>query len=135
MKKTLILFALLSSTAIFSQEITQAKEKNTENTIYESLADKAEYPGGLNAFRKKFMETFKIGKVNGSGQVKSEVRFVIDQQGFITDIQTIGANDSMNREMERTLKKISKTKWEPAKLDGIPVKYRFKLPITVNIGS
>ncbi len=98
MKKTLILFAFLSSTAIFSQEITQAKEKNTENTIYESLADKAEYPGGLNAFRKKFMEAFKIGKVNGSGQVKSEVRFVIDQQGFITDIQTIGANDSMNRE-------------------------------------
>lgn len=79
------------------------------------------------------METFKIGKVNGSGQVKSEVRFVIDQQGFITDIQTIGANDSMNKEMERTLKKISKTAWKPAKLNGIPVKFRFKLPITINI--
>ncbi|WP_185146976.1 energy transducer TonB [Chryseobacterium echinoideorum] len=75
----------------------------------------------MNAFRKKFTETFKIEKVAGKGQIKSEVRFVIDQQGSITEITTIGANKSMNKEMARTLKKISKTKWKPAKLNGIPV--------------
>ena len=136
MKKTLILLTLLSSLTIFSQETTPVEEKqNTENTVYESLADKAEYPGGINAFRQKFMQTFKYERVKGKGQIKSEVRFVIDKQGSITEITTLGDNESMNKEMERTIKKISKTKWEPAKLDGKPVRFRYRLPITISIDS
>lgn len=135
MKKLLIFAVLMNSANIFSQETVSANQEKTDvnNTIYEDIADKAEYPGGINAFRNNFAQTFKAGKVNGRGQVKSEVRFVVDQQGMITDITTIGENKSMNKEMERAIKAMSKTKWIPAKIDGQPVKFRFKLPITINL--
>lgn len=135
MKKLLIFAVLMTSVNIFSQEAASANQEKTDinNTIYEDIPDKAEFPGGINAFRNNFSQTFKAGKVNGRGQIKSEVRFVVDQQGMITDITTIGENKSMNKEMERTIKAMSKTKWIPAKIDGQPVKFRFKLPITINL--
>lgn len=135
MKKLLIFAVLMTSVNIFSQEAASANQEKTDinNTIYEDIPDKAEFPGGINAFRNNFSQTFKAGKVNGRGQIKSEVRFVVDQQGMITDIKTIGENKSMNKEMERTIKAMSKTKWIPAKIDGQPVKFRFKLPITINL--
>lgn len=135
MKKLLIFAVLMTSVNIFSQEAATANQEKTDinNTIYEDIPDKAEFPGGINAFRNNFSQTFKAGKVNGRGQIKSEVRFVVDQQGMITDITTIGENKSMNKEMERTIKAMSKTKWIPAKIDGQPVKFRFKLPITINL--
>ena len=135
MKKLLIFAVLMTSVNIFSQEVASANQEKTDinNTIYEVIPDKAEFPGGINAFRNNFSQTFKAGKVNGRGQIKSEVRFVVDQQGMITDITTIGENKSMNKEMERAIKAMSKTKWIPAKIDGQPVKFRFKLPITINL--
>ncbi|KUJ57695.1 energy transducer TonB [Chryseobacterium aquaticum] len=135
MKKLLIFAVLMTSVNIFSQEAASANQEKTDinNTIYEDIPDKAEFPGGINAFRNNFSQTFKAGKVNGRGQIKSEVRFVVDQQGMITDITTIGQNKSMNKEMERAIKAMSKTKWIPAKIDGQPVKFRFKLPITINL--
>lgn len=135
MKKLLVFAVLMTSVNIFSQEAASANQEKTDinNTIYEDIPDKAEFPGGINAFRNNFSQTFKAGKVNGRGQIKSEVRFVVDQQGMITDITTIGENKSMNKEMERTIKAMSKTKWIPAKIDGQPVKFRFKLPITINL--
>ena len=135
MKKLLVFAVLMTSVSIFSQEVASANQEKTDinNTIYEDIPDKAEFPGGINAFRNNFSQTFKAGKVNGRGQIKSEVRFVVDQQGLITDITTIGENKSMNKEMERTIKAMSKTKWIPAKIDGQPVKFRFKLPITINL--
>jgi len=135
MKKLLILIVLIISNPIFSQETVSPNKENisVDNTVYEDVADKAEYPGGINAFRNNFSQTFKMEKVRGRGQIKSEVRFVIDQQGIITDIITIGDSKSMNKEMERTIKVMSKTKWIPAKINGQPVKFRFKLPITINI--
>lgn len=135
MKKLLVFAVLMTSVNIFSQEVASANQEKTDinNTIYEDIPDKAEFPGGINAFRNNFSQTFKAGKVNGRGQIKSEVRFVVDQQGMITDITTIGENKSMNKEMERAIKAMSKTKWIPAKIDGQPVKFRFKLPITINL--
>lgn len=134
MKKLLVFAVLIASINIFSQQASSASQENpSSNMVYEDIADKAEYPGGINAFRNNFMQTFKTGKVNGRGQIKSEVRFVVDQQGMITDVMTIGDNKSMNKEMERTIKAMSKTKWIPAKIDGEPVKFRFKLPITINL--
>lgn len=137
MKKLFTIFLVIISTQIFSQQTVPANQENKGlyTTVYEDIADKAEYPGGINAFRNLFSQTFKTEKINGKGQIKSEVRFVVDQQGKITDIISIGDNKSMNKEMERTIKAMSKTKWAPATIDGHPVKYRFKLPITINIGS
>lgn len=134
MKKLLVLVVLISSIKIFSQETVVVKpETNPSNdTVYEKVDKIPEYSGGINAFRTNFSKTFDGSKINAKGMIKSEAQFVISKEGIITDIVIIGANKSMNKEMERSIKAMSKTKWIPAEINGQYVKYKFKLPITMN---
>lgn len=135
MKKLLVFVILIISVKTFSQEaISSNKESvNVDNNVYDKADRVAVYPGGIDAFRKNFYQTFDSGKINGRGKIKSEATFVIDQSGYITDIKIIGDNKSMNKEMERAIKAMSKTKWSPATLNGQIVKYRFRLPIATNL--
>lgn len=135
MKKLLVFVILIISVKTFSQEaISSNKESvSVDNNVYDKADRVAVYPGGIDAFRKNFYQTFDSGKINGRGKIKSEATFVIDQSGYITDIKIIGDNKSMNKEMERAIKAMSKTKWSPATLNGQIVKYRFRLPIATNL--
>lgn len=134
MKKLLVLVVLISSIKIFSQETVVVKpEANPSNdTVYEKVDKIPEYPGGINAFRTNFSKTFDGSKINAKGMIKSEAQFVISKEGIITDIVIIGGNKSMNKEMERSIKAMSKTKWIPAEINRQYVNYKFKLPITMN---
>ncbi|MGD1318697.1 energy transducer TonB [Chryseobacterium sp. 2R14A] len=137
MKKTLILILFLAFNLIFSQnktaDINKTLELQKKDSLYNEVDEPAVYPGGINTFRNNFAKTFNSSKINAKGKVKSEAQFVVSQEGIISDIKIIGDNKSMNKEMERAIKAMSKTKWEPAKIDGKPVKFYFKLPITINI--
>lgn len=134
MKKLVVFVLLMSSINIFSQEtfpLNIEKESQVDN-VYEKVDKQPEYPGGINAFRNNFARTFDSSKINGKGIIKSELGFVIDKDGMITEIVALGDNKSMNKEMERSIKAMSKTKWMPAELEEKPVKFRFKLPITMS---
>jgi len=135
MKKLLVLILLVSSIKIFSQEAIPPKQENvnTDENIYEKVDNQPEYPGGINAFRSNFTKTFDASKINAIGIIKSEAQFVISKEGMITDIKISGDNKSMNKEMERAIKAMSKIRWKPAEIKGYPVKYKFKLPITMNL--
>ncbi|WP_265426789.1 hypothetical protein [Chryseobacterium sp. YIM B08800] len=136
MKKTLIVTLFLSFGIFFSQNHTSALNKTFElekkDSLYQDADELPVYPGGINAFRNNFAKTFNSSKINANGLAKSEARFVISEEGIITDIVIIGENKSMNKEMERSIKSMSKTKWKPAILNGKPVKYLFRLPIAMN---
>lgn len=134
MKKLVVFVLLMSSINIFSQETVSPnveKESQVDN-VYEKVEKIPEYPGGINAFRNNFARTFDSSKINGNGIIKSEIGFVIDKDGIITEIVALGNNKSMNKEMERSIKAMSKTKWKPAEIAGQAVKYRFRLPMTMN---
>ncbi len=135
MKKLLVIFILIGSAKVFAQENTVIGKEivSSNNNIYEEVDKMPEYPGGLNLFRKNFSQNFDISKINGSGTMKSEVQFVISKEGMITDITVTGNNRSMNKEMERTIKALSITRWKPAEIKGYPVKYKFRLPMTMNL--
>ena len=69
--------------------------------------------------------------MNGDeGVVKSEVTFVVERDGSITDVKATGSNSAMNAEAIRTVKSI-KNKWAPAKINGQAVRYRYRLPLTM----
>lgn len=136
MKKLLVFAVLIISVKTFSQEVSPSS--NQENVaVDKNIYDKADtnpvYPGGIDAFRKNFYQTFDSGKINGKGKIKAEALFVIDQNGNITEVKVNGENKSMNKEMARAIKAMSKTKWKPATLNGQVVKYRFRLPIATNL--
>lgn len=133
MKKLLLLFILSFSVNLFSQEVEASQEPIENNIVYDKVDKQPEYPGGINAFRRNFSQTFNSSKINGKGQVKSEAIFVIGKDGYITAIEILGDNKSMNKEMERSIKTMSKTKWSPAEIKGHAVNYKFRLPITMNL--
>ena len=100
--------------------------------VYESVDQDAEFPGSLNAFRGKFSENFDTGAMEGGeGTIKANVTFIVERDGSVTDVKVSGPNSDFNREAERTVKSI-RTKWTPAKINGQPVRQRYKLPVTMN---
>jgi periplasmic protein TonB len=110
----------------------EVKPQVNENQVYTEVEQTAEFPGGINAFRNKVASNFDGSAMNGDeGTVKAEVTFVVERDGSITDVKASGGNSDFNAEAMRTIKSI-KNKWTPAKINGQSVRYRFRLPLTMN---
>jgi len=108
-----------------------AEVKVSETQVYTEVEQLAEYPGGINAFRSKVSSNFDTSVMDGDeGTVKGEVTFVVERDGSITDVKATGSNKTFNQEAVRTVQSI-KTKWTPAKVNGQNVRYRYRLPLTM----
>lgn len=100
--------------------------------VYESVDQEAEFPGSLNSFRNKIVENFDNSAMEGGeGTLKTTVTFIVERDGSISDVKATGSNPDFNSEAVRTVKSI-RTKWVPAKINGQPVRQRFRLPLTMN---
>jgi protein TonB len=109
----------------------EVKPQVNENQVYTEVEQTAEFPGGINAFRKKVGENFDTSAIEGAdGVVKGEVTFVVERDGSITDVKVTGSNSDFNSEAVRTVKSI-KNKWAPAKINGQSVRYRYRLPLAM----
>ena len=109
----------------------EVKPQVSETQIYTEVEQSAEFPGGINSFRSKVQNSFDTGVMGGDeGKVTTEVTFVVERDGSITDVKTKGGNGDFNDEAARTIKSI-KNKWTPAKINGKSVRYRFRLPLTM----
>ncbi|KPH12313.1 energy transducer TonB [Chryseobacterium sp. ERMR1:04] len=110
----------------------EVKPQVSDTQVYSEVEQTAEFPGGINSFRKKVGDSFDSSAMNGDeGTVKTEITFVVERDGSITDIKANGKNADFNSEAVRTIKSI-KNKWSPAKINGQSVRYRFRLPLTMN---
>lgn len=110
----------------------EVKPQVSETQVYTEVEQTAEFPGGINAFRNKVASNFDGSAMNGDeGTVKAEVTFVVERDGSITDVKASGKNSDFNSEAIRTIKSI-RNKWTPAKINGKSVRYRFRLPLTMN---
>ncbi len=109
----------------------EVKPQVSQTEIYDDVEQVAEYPGGINSFRNQFQQSFDPSVMDGDeGTVKSEVTFVVERDGSITQVSAKGSNSYFNKEVERAVKSIKK-KWAPAKINGQPVRYRFRMPVTM----
>ncbi|WP_449388746.1 energy transducer TonB [Chryseobacterium lineare] len=102
--------------------------------ITSSAIDKtADYPGGINELRKEVADLFYLGGVYSEIKtVKAIVAFIVEKDGTITHVEAQGDNFTFNRQAEIALYSVSQ-KFSPAIVNGNPVRYRFRLPLTMNI--
>ncbi|WP_417428548.1 energy transducer TonB [Halpernia sp.] len=108
-----------------------AEVKVSDTEVYEAVDQSSQFPGGLDAFRNKVSGNFDTSVMDGDeGTVKTEVTFIVERDGSITDVKANGSNSDFNSEAVRTVKGI-KTKWTPAKINGHPVRSRYRLPLTM----
>ncbi len=109
----------------------EVKPQVSTTQVYTEVEQLADFPGGINKFRSKVQNSFDTSVMDGDeGLVKSEITFVVERDGSITDIKVTGSNSTMNKEAERTVRSI-KDKWKPAKINGENVRYRYRLPLSM----
>ncbi|MFB9120239.1 energy transducer TonB [Bergeyella porcorum] len=120
------------STGTKQTTVEVAKPAPSTTEIYTSVDQESEFPGGINSFRNEVSNNFDGSAMEGGeGTLKTEITFVVERDGSITQVKATGSNSDFNREAERTVKSIRK-KWTPAKINGQPVRSRFRLPLTMN---
>ncbi len=109
----------------------EVKPQVSETQVYTEVEQLAEFPGGINSFRSKVQNSFDTSVMDGDeGTVKTEITFVVERDGSITDVKATGPNKDFNAEAMRTVKSV-KNKWAPAKINGQAVRYRYRLPLTM----
>jgi hypothetical protein len=93
----------------------------------------ADYPGGINELRKEVADIFYLGGVYSEIKtVKANVAFIVEKDGSITNVEAQGDNFTFNRQAEIALYSLQQ-KFSPAINNGDPVRYRFRLPLTMNL--
>jgi len=89
-----------------------------------------QFPGGMPIFRMKLAENFDAAAIETQGRVSTTVYIVIEDDGTVSDIASIGTNESFNKEAERSFKSIKST-WTPAKLNNKPIRSIYAFPISM----
>ncbi|MFC3159802.1 TonB protein C-terminal [Chryseobacterium arachidis] len=131
MKKYLLILPLLlwggkgfsQQTAVSTQEIS-------------SNYQKAEFPGGDEAFQKEFMNMVHAYIDMALYAIQGQVTFVfnIDPKGKIDKVDVLPKfknNEMFIDDMKYAVKKV-KGKWKPAVKNGIPVDSKFVMKVTFN---
>ncbi|MDY3537774.1 energy transducer TonB [Riemerella anatipestifer] len=111
----------------------EVKPQVSTTEVYTTVDQEAEFSGGgINGFRSAFQESFDTSVMDGDeGTVSAELTFVVERDGSLTQVKAIGSNSTFNKEAERAAKSIRK-KWSPAKVNGEPVRSRFRMPVKMN---
>ena len=129
MKNLIVVLGLFLSVAAYSQTKEAAE---IDNTIYASVDKMAEFPGGIGAFRNEFAKNVSTKKIKQKGVFRTEVTFVVEKDGTISEVKAVGQNADFNQAALAAMKKIT-TKWNPGKKDDVPVRYRFRFPAALNV--
>ncbi len=139
MRNFLILFTFLCSISnIYSQDKSLKKIYHDDggNKIYHhtEVDVPPKYKGGekkMYKFIGKNIEYPKQARKKGvSGRVF--MSFVIEVDGSISNVKIVhGIEQSCDNEAKRVIE--SFPKWKPAKIDGIPVRVQYNLPIKFSL--
>lgn len=126
MKKIFFLLALI----LWGCDV---KSQATDEKVYQEfeVAKNAEYPDGINAFRKELMQNINYPYIAKKNKTQGSVilMFTIDEQGSIISVKILkDIGDGCGDASVEALKKI-RTKWQPAMKDGKPVKVRKSIPV------
>lgn len=93
----------------------------------------AEYPGGSAKLRNFINGNFNISEIKEDvGILKTVIYFTVDDQGKVKNYNVKGENASFNNEALRFAKlACENVTWKPALLNGKPVGFQYKMPITI----
>ena len=115
--------------------------KNGDILNVDQIFEKTDIPAepitrdGLNGFRRLFQQHFTITNLRKDfyGVFTTQLSFVVETNGMISEVKATGDSKDFNKEVERTFKKSnSKIKWKPGIVDHQPVRSRYNFPITIS---
>ncbi|WHF50868.1 hypothetical protein QGN23_10560 [Chryseobacterium gotjawalense] len=96
------------------------------------VSSNADYPGGFNIMRQQIAEHFYTNAVLADHKMmRTELLFIVERDGSITSVKAEGDNFTFNRQAEIALYLLPE-KFAPAFINGTAVRYRFRLPLSMN---
>ena len=134
MKPNLLIVAmLLFSFFSVGQDVFVEKKDSSKVEIYEYVDEFAEFPGGLEAYKKYLAENiiYPVSAVNKNIEGTVYVRFIVSKSGYITNVRVVKAIpdcDECSEEVIRVFK--SMPRWIPAKNNGEIVDSYFNSKVT-----
>lgn len=106
-----------------------------ENPPKSELSNNANYPGGFNLMRQQITDLFYTDAILADHKkMKTDLLFVVEKDGSISSVKAEGDNFTFNRQAEIALYLLPE-KFSPAFINGTPVRYRFRLPLSMDFGS
>lgn len=118
-------------TGVATEPVSTPVTTPPSNEVLTSVDVKADFQGGIDRFRSQVTQRFDTSNFENSGEVlKTNVRFIVERDGTLSGIKASGPDAQFNKEAERTISRI-KGKWQPAKVDGKPVRSFFNFPVSM----
>ena len=112
-------------------EVVDVKITAVDEEIYQVVEQMPEFKGGMDALMKYLSSNINYPQEakDKNIQGKSLIRFVVEKDGSITDVEVArsSGNDLLDQESLRVVK--SMPKWNPGKQSGRAVRTRFVLPV------
>jgi TonB family protein len=113
------------------KEVADVKITAVDEEIYQVVEQMPEFKGGMQALMKYLTSNINYPQEakDKNIQGKSLIRFVVEKDGSITDVEVArsSGNDLLDQESVRVVK--SMPKWNPGKQKGKVVRTRFVLPV------
>ena len=137
MKNALLFTLLLLTDFSFSQGSARPKPKSpVEKKVYESVEKKAEFVGGKTAMMRFLSSNmaYPPSAIAKNLEGKCYVRFVVDRQGYISDVKVLRGVPrcpQCDREAMRVIKAMPK--WKPGRIGGKAVNSYFDIPINFKL--
>lgn len=93
----------------------------------------AEYPGGMDLLRQQVARVFYFDallpeKLN----LSADIYFVVEKDGSISSVKANGNNTVFNRQAEIAVYLLPE-RFKPATLDGMAVRYSFRVPLSMKL--
>ncbi|OCA69832.1 hypothetical protein BBI01_15430 [Chryseobacterium artocarpi] len=133
-ENTALIGALLRVRNIEDLEVL--KTTKISQTLTDKPADVekiADYPGGINTLRQEVADLLYVDGVNSDLKtVKTDVVFVVEKDGSVSNVHAQGDNFTFNRQAEIALYSITE-KFSPALIKGDPARFRFRIPLTLTM--
>jgi protein TonB len=108
--------------------IEQPKRSEEDTKVYETVEIESYYPGGVESWKRFLLKNFRVpDEVSGTVIVK----FIVDKEGNVSDVEAISGPDELKAEAVRVIKKSGK--WTPAIQNGRKVNSYKKQPIIVRL--
>lgn len=93
-------------------------------------ADKApEFPGGMEAFHRKFAENMDIIDVK-TNKINTRVYFIVEKNGYIRYVTATGDDKKHSEAAEIAIRRMF-VKWKPATVNNEPVRYLYTFPLSL----
>ncbi|MET3536545.1 energy transducer TonB [Chryseobacterium limigenitum] len=137
MKKLFFFLIALLSITVFGQktdsptitDYTFLKSKMKMDDVV-TKADKApEFPGGMEAFHRKFAENMDIIDVK-TNKINTRVYFIVEKNGYIRYVTATGDDKKHSAAAETAIRRMF-VKWKPATINNEPVRYLYTFPLSL----